>query len=146
MLYRKPAIAQILAACMLLASTVPGCGRNAHELASVSGRVTLHGKPLADINVTFQPVAKAGSGGDAGLGSSGVTGADGRFQIKTFDGKPGAVVGKHRVLLSVRNPQASTSDAWSVAVAPSPLPTTASDGSMAFDVPANGTNQANFDF
>jgi hypothetical protein len=139
-------LACMIAACLLLMLAVAGCGRNAYELASVSGRVTLGGKPLANINVTLQPLARSGNRGEAGPGSYGVSNADGRFQLKTFDGKSGAVVGTHVVLLAVHDTRPSKSDRIVDSIIPSPLPPKAADGSIRFEVPSGGTDRANFDF
>ncbi|HZT79944.1 MAG TPA: carboxypeptidase-like regulatory domain-containing protein [Gemmataceae bacterium] len=77
-----------------------GCDTGPYKIAPVSGRVTLNGKPLANVAVTFQPIAPEGSI-DAGPGSSGVTDADGRYTL-TLIGKDrkGAVVGKHKVRIT----------------------------------------------
>ena len=128
-----------------LTSLVAGCGRGGHSVAPVSGRVTLSGKPMAKVNVTFQPLAASGSSGDAGWGSYGVTDGDGCFQLKTVDGKPGAVVGKHAVYLTVPNPNPPKGDEY-VPPPPNPFPPQAWNGSLTFEVPAGGTDQANFDF
>src|SRR5262245_61954234 len=72
-----------------------GCGR---QVATVSGKVTLDGKPLANARVNFQP-----SSGDAvnpGVGSYGQTDANGEYSLNLIDGTgPGAVVGTHRVMI-----------------------------------------------
>jgi hypothetical protein len=131
--------------CLFLALLVGGCRRGGHSLAPVSGRVTLQGKPMAKVNVAFQPLAAPGSGGDAGIGSYGVTDSDGRFQLKTVDGKPGAVVGKHTVYLTISNPNPPKGDEQ-VLGPPSPFPPRAWNGSHTFEVPAAGTDQAHLDF
>jgi hypothetical protein len=131
---------------LILAFLIAGCGRGGHRVAPVSGRVTLNGKPMDKINVTFQPLAAAGNSGDAGWGSYGVTDGNGCFQLKTVDGKAGAVVGKQAVYLTVPDTRPTVGD---VAIGPppvSPFPPKASDGSFTFDVPAGGSDQANFDF
>jgi hypothetical protein len=143
---RLPWFISVLSGCLLLAPAVIGCGRAQPKLAPVSGRVTVQGKPLANVNVTFQPTAKAGSGAEAGMGSSGTTDGSGRFQMKTFDNKPGAVIGTQVVGLAVKNAQARDSDVWGAAKTASPLPPRASDGSLKFEVPPGGTDKANFDF
>jgi hypothetical protein len=143
---QRTRLISVLVACLFLEFVMLGCGRRQPDLAPVSGRVTVQGKPLANVNVSFQPTAKPGSGAEAGVGSSATTDGDGRFQMKTFDGRPGAVLGKHVVRLAVQNAQARDSDLWGAARTPSPLPPGASDGSLTFDVPSNGTDKANFEF
>ena len=62
---------------------VAGCGGQEYPLAPVAGSVTLDGKPLANIHVTFLPQAK-GKSRNAGPASCGVTDAEGRFILKTI--------------------------------------------------------------
>jgi hypothetical protein len=80
---------------------LPGC-EGGPSYATVSGRVTLDGKPLAKASVTFIPVPPPGSqvAGDA---ASGVTDENGMYTLKTFTSKgwkDGVQVGKHRVAIS----------------------------------------------
>lgn len=83
---------------MLLAA---GCGSSG--VASVSGRVTLDGKPLAGVHISFQPIATSGQQ-DPGSGSYAITGADGEYTLRVaVDDQAGAVVGKHRVEIVARN-------------------------------------------
>jgi hypothetical protein len=80
----------ILVACAI----VSGCGRSGPELAAVTGRVTIDGRPFEDIDVFFQP--------DGGKRPSiGRTDADGRYELFYTRGKPGALVGPHTVRLTV---------------------------------------------
>jgi hypothetical protein len=86
----------------LLLTVFAGCGQNGADVAPVSGRVTLDGRPLASADVAFQPDG-------AQRASSGRTDADGRYQLMFKRGQPGALVGEHTVRISisrelVRNP------------------------------------------
>lgn len=76
-----------------------GCAESEYPVAPVSGIVTLHGKPLEGARVTFQPRASQGSI-LAGKPSIGETDRDGHYQLKTYDGFDGAVIGTHRVSIS----------------------------------------------
>jgi hypothetical protein len=68
--------------------TLPGCGSGG-KLATVRGKVTLNGQPLQGALVEFQPTDPGGSP------SSGMTDADGRYELMyTFD-KSGAAPGEH---------------------------------------------------
>jgi len=80
-------------ACVLALLLLAGCGSKGPRLASVKGKVTLDGQPLANAIVTFTPVA----GGPA---STGVTNSNGEYELACQLGK-GAVVGQHKV--SVRS-------------------------------------------
>ena len=77
---------------------VAGCSGNGYRIASVSGVVTLNGEPLREASVVFQPAAK----GNPGPPSSATTDDDGRFTLAFAGEKPGAVVGKHVVIVSTR--------------------------------------------
>ena len=71
-----------------------GCGGGDDlELGTVSGTITLAGKPLADARIEFQP---EGSGSP----SYGNTDEDGRYELLYSVGKPGAMIGKHLVRIS----------------------------------------------
>jgi hypothetical protein len=76
-----------------------GCGTADPMLVPVSGRLTLGDKPLGNVQVDFHPDPDAGG---AGPSSSAVTDADGKFTLvcQAQGGKPGAVVGNHRVVLT----------------------------------------------
>ncbi len=87
----------LLATLLLLA----GCGRG-YQLAPVSGRVLMDDKPLANAEVTFYP----SWGKDLPI-SVGVTNEQGDFTLQVGGDRantPGAVVGEHRVRISV-NPK-----------------------------------------
>lgn len=82
----------LLLGCALLA----GCA-NKPTLAEVKGRVTLNGKPLGNVRVDFHPDPDMGTSGG---GSTGNTDGEGNFTLKFGDGRSGAIVGHHRVILS----------------------------------------------
>jgi hypothetical protein len=87
---------------VVLVTVLAGCGQTGPDVAAVSGRVTLDGRPLASADVSFQPDG-------AQRASSGRTDADGRYQLMYKRGQPGALVGEHTVRISVsrelvRNP------------------------------------------
>jgi hypothetical protein len=84
-----------------------GCGGN--RFVPVSGKVTLNGRPLVGATVSFQPVAPEGSR-EAGMGSTGKTDANGEYTLKAATGQDGAWVGKHRVMISLLNPQVGDGD------------------------------------
>jgi hypothetical protein len=85
---------------VVLALVVSGC--RSYKATTVSGRVTLDGKPLPDATVTFVPEANA-PGKDPLPSSVGTTGEDGRYSLVFDDGskKEGAVVGKHKVIITL---------------------------------------------
>lgn len=78
-------------ACLLLAlAVVAGCRDSNYDLVRVSGIVTLDGAPLEGAAVKFQP-----RGG--GIMSYATTDAEGRYELRTMDDQPGAMVATHVV-------------------------------------------------
>jgi hypothetical protein len=125
---------------LLLLPLLAGCGGGG--VAAVSGRVTLDGRPLANAAVLFQPVSAAGNN-NPGPGSTGVTDADGRYTL-TITGKEqrGAVVGKHKVRITMMAQTDSPDDK------PRPVkqlpPRYNRDTILEYDVPDGGTGAADF--
>jgi hypothetical protein len=94
----------------LLLALLAGCGGGSYKVAPVSGRVTLNDQPLANAAVLFQPVTVPGNNGP-GPGSTGVTDADGRYTLSiTGKDEKGAVVGKHKVRITLMQDSDSTDD------------------------------------
>jgi hypothetical protein len=85
-----------------------GCGKS-YKTVPVSGLVTLDGDPLPNATVMFIPEAE-GSSKAALPSSTATTGEDGRYSlVLTVAGKtkPGAVVGKHKVFITLGAPGSS---------------------------------------
>lgn len=59
------------------------------ELGEVSGMVTLDGKPVAGVNVLFQP--------EAGRAAVGMTDAEGRYELEYLYGVSGCKLGSNTV-------------------------------------------------
>jgi len=145
------AVAGVAWSLLLLTS---GCG--GVEAVPVSGTVMVDGVPLEGVALNFTPIAAEGA---EGPGSSGVTDAQGHFSLKTIGARRarGAVVGKHRVILSERVITGPDSDPYEPGISPEEaearlqkvslrykLPPSARDGTLTFDVPPGGTSDANF--
>jgi hypothetical protein len=128
-------------------AAVVGCGRS--DIVSVSGVVKLDGKPYPNAVVSFQPLGTKDNP-NPGRGSAGVTDAQGRYAL-TYDGvKPGALVGKHRVRIFTQfkdGPGEGEAPARGGAGrSVEPIPVEWNEFSKKdFDVPAGGTETANFD-
>lgn len=126
-----------------------GC-ESGPKFVAVSGRVTLNDQPLDGVAVDFQPVS---SSKDAGApGSTGITDKDGRFTLRSQldKSRAGAVVGRHQV--RVWPPEGSQDrDADGVPkgrarkgdrpLIPGRYHV---NSELAFDVPAGGTDKADF--
>ena len=78
---------------VLLAAILAGCGGGS-QVAPVTGRVTLDGRPLEHADVMFQPDGSQRP-------SIGRTDADGRYTLAYKRGQPGAIVGEHSVRIYV---------------------------------------------
>ncbi|MEA1950547.1 MAG: hypothetical protein U9N87_04135 [Planctomycetota bacterium] len=101
-------------------------------------------KPMANVNVSFQPKSEGGESGKTGPGSVGLTDAQGRFTLRTVEPEQdGAVVGRHVVRLARTQKQDPTDDRSTPRQFL--LPMKCRDGSLIFTVPAEGTSEANFD-
>lgn len=131
----------------ILALVIPlaGCGGSGFEVAPVSGTVTLDGKPVGGLVVNFQPASVKGTT-EPGPGSYAWTDKDGHFSMALISTKeyPGAVVGKHRVTLSSPLPDQSPTDDRIPRSNKPLLPPEHEGKSFEFEVPAKGTDKANF--
>ncbi len=130
-------------ACFLvIVLSLVGCSSSEHELAPVSGKVTLGGKPLAGASVAFQPRSQ-GDPTDTGPTSIGTTDEQGRYSLRVNkDNREGAVVGEHIVWIST----SSTADPNDDSVRPKErVPMRYLDGSLRYTVSSGGTDSANFE-
>lgn len=82
------------AALAMLAAA--GCGPKADELAPVQGQVHYLGRPISGGTIVFVPDPERGGRGPLALGEIDM---DGHFTLQS-DGKPGAVVGWHRITVA----------------------------------------------
>lgn len=83
-----------------------GCSKSPYELAHVSGRVVIDGKPFAEGKVMFAPIA-TGADRKAGRAAFGKLAADGSYSLATYEPDDGAVVGDHWVTLIHVRPDSS---------------------------------------
>jgi hypothetical protein len=126
----------IAVACM-------GCSPSPFKLVPVSGTVSLDGQPLAGGIVNFQPIV-VGTGVNSGPGSTARTGTDGRFTLATIRGEPGAVVGEHRVKIYSFNAETAKRSANGTPERERVPPRYNYKSTLTFDVPAAGTDNADF--
>ena len=138
-LSRPAYTALLLLACLLVA----GCGGPDYEVVPISGRVTLDGDPLADVEVTFQPMAVKAANPNPGPGSYGLTDVDGRYSLKTIEPEQdGAVVAEHFVYLSIKYADGGSGD--EIIFRETVLPRCCRDGTMKYEVLPGGTDHADF--
>src|SRR5262249_39596993 len=105
------------------------------------------GKPLADATVGFYPL-----GAHASVMSSGKTNSNGEYTLKTvMDDRPGAIVGKHRVSITVEPDLIGNTDLPADKLKNVPRPPKLPDryqgkeSELACEVPSGGKTDANFD-
>ena len=118
-----------------------GCGSD--KTAPVSGRITLNGNPLANASVTFAPIGSKDKQ-EPGPSSAAITDSDGRYSLRLIgqEGR-GAMIGKHKVRIALQEELDTTND---VPVKLKQLPLQFNgETKLEFDVPAGGTEAANFD-
>ncbi len=89
---------QLIAAFSVVAALfIIGCGNTAPdtpETGTVTGVVTLDGKPLPKVTVTFQP--------DEGKPSFGATDENGKYELTYSADVKGAKIGNHTVRVTTR--------------------------------------------
>lgn len=73
----------------LFVAAVMGCSDSGVNLVRVKGKVVYEGQPISGATVTFKP-------NDGGPIATGMTDASGAFSLTT-GGRPGAVIGAHKV-------------------------------------------------
>jgi hypothetical protein len=126
-----------------------GCSSEPYQVAPVSGRVTVDGKPVEKAAVMFQPVAPKGNI-NPGPGSYGITDTDGRYTLKLIGlERPGAAVGLHKVRIeNYTDPGDPSDDRPRKIVKPAiPIPSRYNriDALLEFEVRPGASNEANFD-
>lgn len=140
-------LARVFAAALLGAGACTGCSSSKeYEVAPVSGTVTLDGAPAANVEVAFQPIGGA-ENPTPGPGSLAIADDQGRFTLRTIRDEDGAVVGNHRVLITTPRPARESANDSDVGPAFKELiPAKYNiDTTLTFEVPADGTTEANFE-
>ena len=130
---------------VMLAVLLASVGCNPHEWSTVpvSGVVTVKGKPVPGVMVTFQPLGEGKL--NTGPGSFAYTDSNGEYKLKTFlTDENGAVVGKGIVRIRYDDPddidskQLEELNKKRVLLPPNLKP-------IEFEVPEGGTSTANFE-
>ena len=102
----KTTIALLSLCCVLTTLPAIGCLGDGFALAPVTGTVTFDGTPVADLTITFSPKSTEDKP-TPGPFSTATTDSEGKFTLVSRAGKPGAVIGPHRV--TIRLPADATS-------------------------------------
>jgi hypothetical protein len=80
--------------------TLAGCGNPNPPTGRVTGKVTWQGQPVKNASVIFAPVT-GDKAKESPKGANGRTNDGGEYTLNTFGEGDGAVLGKHRVLVSI---------------------------------------------
>lgn len=84
---------------VVFCATTGGCGpKGPPPVGVVHGKVFFNGNPLGNVRVEFYP---EGETGNKYLTSAATTQADGSFELMCDDGRTGAVVGVHRIVVKI---------------------------------------------
>ena len=133
--------------CVLLG----GCGKSAYQSAPVYGKVTLDGKGVPNLVVSFSP-ARTDQTTTPGPGSSATTNDDGQYELTLVDlsstgqKKKGAVVGKHTVTIVRYVPPPPSGGGIGAPPTPDPvLDPLLPKFRKQVDVPPGGTKDMNFE-
>lgn len=92
--------------CVLVIAAA-GCSGGLTEFptAKVTGKVVCDGKPVPFVRVYFAPTGQKSGQLEVGKQGQGNADSDGVFAISTYGTHDGAVVGKHRVMVSTPHPE-----------------------------------------
>jgi hypothetical protein len=117
------------------------------SIAPVSGTIYMDGKPLPNVDIAFQPIGSE-QNPNPGRGSTAKTDAEGRYALKIDGTVDGAVVGRHRIVISSSQTTAVDPETGSADGAPVERemvpPEYNYQSKLEFEVPAGGTNNADF--
>ena len=126
----------VLNACLLLVIT--GCGASGPEIASVEGKVTMDGQPLANAAVVFVP--------ENGRPAGARTNAQGEYELTFTEGRRGAMPGNHKVRITTLSDPGIDDDGQLTKGSPETVPLQFNGATtLTFEVVASKANVANFD-
>ena len=116
-----------------------GCSSGGPEIAHVSGRITMDGKPLANASVVFIP--------EDGRPAGARTDAEGNYVLNFAEGRRGAIPGKNAVRITTqRETEKDENGKTVVAGSRETIPMEYNAAStLSFDVQPKKKNVANFD-
>jgi len=129
----------ILLHAVLLTLICLGCSSSGPEIASVSGRITMDGKPLPDATVVFIP--------ENGRSAAGRTDANGVYALNFTEGRHGAIPGPNSI--SITTARESEQDENGKVLRPAAKETIPMEynaaSKLSFNVEPKKKNVANFD-
>jgi hypothetical protein len=122
-----------LAACLLL-----GCSSGGPDIAYVSGRVTMDGKPLPNATVVFVP--------ENGRPAGATTDAEGNYVLNFAQGRKGAIPGPSSIRIMTFRDADQDENGNPIPASKETVPARYNtDSTLSFDVEPGKKNVANFD-
>ncbi len=120
-----------------------GCGnRSDVKTVPVSGTIKKNGEPLANAIVTFVPMSMD----QLAPSSSGKTDSAGKYTLRTtMDDTPGAILGKHKVRIELKDYEEDPSDDSEKPHRDSIPKQYNYESILEIDIGADGTDKADFD-
>lgn len=112
-----------------------GCGGDRLPLGRVTGTVTLNGEPLERAEIVFQP--------EDGRPSFAKTDSQGRYELMFGADQPGALIGRHRVMITTFD--VITDDEENPVEIPERLPDRYHRNSELVEEVQSGRNEIDFD-
>jgi len=130
---------RLCASVALCLCVFAGCGSSGPEIASVSGRVTMDGKPLAHATIVFSP--------ENGRPAGARTDENGNYVLNYTEGRQGAIPGKNTIqITTVRDAEKDENGKTVVPGSKEMVPMEYNAASMlTFTVEPKKKNVANFD-
>src|SRR5262245_35767370 len=96
-MHHSPETNRWLRLVLLLGLLAAGCGGDRAKLVPAEGVLKINGQPAANVAIQFMSDVVKGNKGPTSVGT---TDKEGKFRLKTNDGKDGAVPGPHNVVLT----------------------------------------------
>jgi hypothetical protein len=116
----------------------PGCGPSGPKIASVTGRITMDSKPLANATVVFIP--------ENGRPAGATTDANGKYVLNFSQGRRGAIPGKNMIRVTTLRDPTPGEDGKSIPGSKETIPMRYNAATeLTFDVAPNKKNVADFD-
>jgi hypothetical protein len=127
-----------LSTCVALALVSAGCWSSGPEIAYVTGKVTMDGKPLPNVTVVFVPPNGRPSGAQ--------TDANGEYVLNFSQGRSGAMPGKNMVRFTTLRDGYEDESGKKIPGSKETIPPHYNgDSQLTFDVEPNKRNVANFE-
>lgn len=122
----------------LLFVVLAGCGAGGPEIAYVSGKVTMDGKPLPNATVVFVP--------ENGRPAGATTDEDGEYVLNFAQGRKGAIPGSSVIRIMTFRDAGEDENGQSVPGSPETVPSRYNtESTLTFNVEPGKRNVANFE-